>query len=183
MLPWLSAEAETLLMQVQQLGLARFLIVIGLGCSEYRNVIGEAFAGRDCDVPFPFAGIGIGMQKTRSGIATNSPYRSLITNGYLNHRTVRTLDPGHELQLNYETLRQKVLKSEEEVQLAVPRQASEIGEPYRGTKPFWQPSRVVSCPGAVGGRVDGGQFWCRRWSGFGLSIRLAVVAGNQSSER
>ena len=70
-------------------------------------------------------------------IATNSPYRSLITNGYLNHRTGRKLDPGHELQLNYETLRKTVLKSEEEVPLAVPRQASEIGEPYGGTKPFW----------------------------------------------
>lgn len=51
---------------------------------------------------------------------------SILAETYLTHRAGRTLDPGHKFQLNYESLRDTVLKSEEEVPLAVPRQASEF---------------------------------------------------------
>jgi hypothetical protein len=58
--------------QVDQLGLDRFPVVVGLGGKEYRQAIAAAFAGTPVKLRFPFAGLPIGkaMQAVRRAIDT-----------------------------------------------------------------------------------------------------------------
>jgi hypothetical protein len=53
-------SATTLYGQVRTQGLDQFEHVVGLGGSEYRALVQQAFAGTTVDVEFPFAGLPIG---------------------------------------------------------------------------------------------------------------------------
>jgi hypothetical protein len=61
--------------QVEQLGLDRFPVVVGLGGKEYRQAIEAAFAGTPVKLHFPFAGLPIGkaMQAVNQTIEADTP--------------------------------------------------------------------------------------------------------------
>lgn len=67
--------AEALRQQVGEMGLDRFGTVVILGGREYREAVGEAFAGAPSQIVAPFAGLPIGkaMQATKRAIERGQP--------------------------------------------------------------------------------------------------------------
>lgn len=65
-------------LQIQELGLDRYEMVVGLGGKDYQAAVQEAFAGTTVRLVFPFAGLRIGkaMQATKAAIATEDAFNS-----------------------------------------------------------------------------------------------------------
>ena len=57
--------------QVDDLGLSRFDVIVGLGGKDYRAAMEAAFAGSSVRLAFPFAGLALGraMQATKAATA------------------------------------------------------------------------------------------------------------------
>lgn len=66
---------ESLQQQVEDLQLARYGIVAGLGGASYREVITTAFAPHPVQLVYPFAGLPIGrmLQATKRAVANGDP--------------------------------------------------------------------------------------------------------------